>query len=305
MTGDRIAVIDLGSNTFHLLICEVTPSGQWQALFKERVYVKLAKGGIKTIGPQQEQLAIETMSSFAKLIREYNVKKGRAIGTAALREAKNGPELAEKLSGIVGLPIEIIDGDQEAAYILKGIRSVLPELDDYGLIMDIGGGSVEFILFKGNKVDFSQSFKVGVAILYDLFHKSDPITDQQIEALNEFLKETLKPLIDHLKKVERYYLIGASGSFEVLYDVLRAIHHGAHWAELDMTGIEDYMSGVIKSPLAARKLMPEIPVERRDYIVVAYLLIDFVLSLAPPERLYYCEYALKEGVVAEMIEFLD
>lgn len=304
MTGDRIAVIDLGSNTFHLLICEITSSGQWNTLRKERVYVKLAKGGIETIAPEQEQLAIDTMTFFAKLIREYNVKKSKAMGTAALREAKNGPALAEKLSNIAGIPIEIIDGELEAAYILKGIRSVLPELDEYGLIMDIGGGSVEFILFKKEHVDFSKSFKVGVAILYDLFHKSDPISDSEIADLRKFLEQSLTPLLDHIKKVNRYFLIGASGSFEILYDVLPALQDAERWAELDMRGLRDYMSGVIKSSLAERKKMPEIPVERRDYIVVAYLLIEFILTALPPERLYYCEYALKEGVVVEMIEIL-
>jgi exopolyphosphatase/guanosine-5'-triphosphate,3'-diphosphate pyrophosphatase len=305
MPATRIAVIDLGSNTFHLLICEVRQDRTWVTLHKEREYVKLASGGMDVINEDSLQRGIDAMLRFSNLIRQYDVEIVRAIGTAALRESKNGNEVAAQLNSITDIPIEIIDGDAEAEYILKGIRSVLPVMEDYGLIMDIGGGSVEFILFKADEVAFAQSFKIGVAVLYTMFHKGDPIQKEEIAALEKHLEETLQPLIEKLRTSLPYCLIGASGSFEVLYDVLPKKEVFSHWAELEAEGIIDYMDGVIRATLEERKMMPEIPVERLDYIVVAYLLIRFIFSTIAPDRLFYCEFALKEGVVAEMVEEIN
>ena len=93
---------------------------------------------------------MSAMKQFAEQITAYNVIKTRAIGTAALREAKNGKEVADRFTAATGLTIEIIDGHREAGYILNGIKAAIPPLDKPGLIMDIGGGSVEFILFNGD-----------------------------------------------------------------------------------------------------------------------------------------------------------
>ncbi|MEP6646932.1 MAG: hypothetical protein ABJC12_07575 [Saprospiraceae bacterium] len=301
MTGERIAVIDLGSNTFHLLICEIHENDSWVLLHKEREYVKLADGGMDIIDENAIQRAIDAMVRFASLIRQYEVQRTRAIGTAALRESKNGEAVAEKLFLVSGIKIEIIDGHQEAKFILEGIKSALPHFDEYGLIMDIGGGSVEFILFKGDEVAFAESFKIGVAVLYDTYHHADPISNHEINLLERELDSILISLIEVLKKISAYSLIGASGSFEVLYDILPKKSVAAHWAELEMPTIVDKMDEVIRADIQTRRLMPDIPEDRVDYIVVAYILIRYLFKKMAPEKLYYCEYALKEGVVQEMI----
>ncbi len=301
MKGDRIAVIDLGSNTFHLLICEIAENNSWREIHKEREYVKLASGGLDVIDEDSQQRAIDAMIRFGNLINAHDVTKTRAIATAALREAKNGLLIAEKLSSITGIKIEIIDGYQEAHYILLGIRSAITYLDGYGLIMDIGGGSVEFILFQGAEVNFVDSFKIGVAVLYRLFHHSEPMSPEQMSNLEDYIGNELTPLIQCLEKFGDYHLIGSSGSFEVLYDVLPKKVLSDHWAELEISGISAYLEKVIHASRNERQLMREIPEERLDYIVVAYLLIRFILDKIPPQKLYYCDYALKEGVVAEMM----
>ncbi|MEO6131938.1 MAG: hypothetical protein ABIQ02_08815 [Saprospiraceae bacterium] len=302
---DRIAVIDLGSNTFHLLICEIHQHGSWVTLHKEREYVKLADGGLETIDENAIQRAIDAMMRFAGLLKKYEVHRTRAIGTAALREARNGEAVAEKLFDVSGIRIEIIDGQQEAKFILAGIKSALPHLGEYGLIMDIGGGSVEFILFKGEYVAFAESFKIGVAVLYDTYHQSDPISRTDIDLLEKDLEDRLVSLITALKKISTYYLIGASGSFEVLYDVLPKSTTSTHWAELEIPGIIEIMNKVILADINTRRNMPEIPEERIDYIVVAYILIRYLFKKVAPEKLFYCEFALKEGVVEEMINGLS
>ena len=99
-----------------------------------------------------------------------------------------------------------------------------------------------------------------------------------------------------------YYLIGASGSFEVINDVCLRLSAADHWTELDISGMSGYLDEIIATNMVARRQIPEIPIERVDYIVVAYALIRFITREMPPERLFYCDFALKEGVLAEMIK---
>lgn len=302
MSPLRLAVIDLGSNTFHLLICEAGPDGRILVIYKERIYVKLASAGLGYIDAESEARGVEAMRRFAEQLQAYGVTRTRCIGTSALREASNGLEVARHFTEVSGLPIEIIDGQQEAVFIYKGIRAALPPLDQPVLIMDIGGGSVEFILYQNGHISFKESYKIGVAVLYRRFHHTDPISHESLVELESFVGENLKDLIQQMHAVPSYYLAGASGSFEVLYDVLPKIQEGEAWAELDTRGLMDYLNEVIGLDMTARRSIPEIPIERLDYIVVAYALIRFIFRQIPPERLFFCEYSLKEGVLAEELE---
>jgi exopolyphosphatase/guanosine-5'-triphosphate,3'-diphosphate pyrophosphatase len=301
MTGERLAVIDLGSNTFHLLICEINSDGSFSTICKDRVYVKLASGGLDQIDPESISRGLEAMVRFAAQIKAYGVLRTRCIGTAALREAKNGRVVADQFGAATGLDIEIIDGQKEAGYILRGIRAALPPLDQSALIMDIGGGSVEFILFSGDKVTFKGSYKLGVAVLHRNFHHSDPMHADELKALEIFVEHELAGLFAAVKELPSYYLIGASGSFEVINDVMPKSTSSAHWSSLDISGLNAYLDEIISTNMASRRQIPEIPIERLDYIVVAYALIWLVFRQIPPQKLFYCEFALKEGVLSEMI----
>src|SRR5690606_1023691 len=141
MNTRRLAVIDLGSNTFHLLICDVRTDGTWTELYRERRYVKLAAGGLDHLDEDRISRAVNCMIAFAETARTYPVTAMRATGTAAMREAGSGAELARRIHAACGIPIEIIDGQAEAGYILKGIQAALPPVDRPALVMDIGGGS--------------------------------------------------------------------------------------------------------------------------------------------------------------------
>jgi exopolyphosphatase/guanosine-5'-triphosphate,3'-diphosphate pyrophosphatase len=261
--------------------------------------VKLASGGLHTIDSESIDRAVQVMKEFAFQITELQVETTYAIATAALREADNGKEVAKTLEKETGIAIEIIDGQQEAHFILKGIRSALPPLASPCLIMDIGGGSVEFILFQGQEILFAKSYKIGVALLFKSFHKHDPISQNEISNITQYLQSEIADLINLLDGIPEYFLVGASGSFEVIQDVMPKRKTEMHWSELEMDGLDEYLTEVIQADLIHRKLRKEIPAERLDYIVVAYLLIRFLIRTKPPTGLFYCDYALKEGVIAD------
>lgn len=240
------------------------------------------------------------MLHFATKLKEYNVSCVKAVGTSALREASNGPAIADKYMQATGIPIDIIDGYQEADYILGGTKAAIPHLDRPGLVMDIGGGSVEFIIFSKDEIRFKGSYKTGVSVLFKKFHQTDPLSKEMLEAMDRFLDAELSALLTALSETKEYYLIGSSGSFEVLEDLLPHVSTSENWSELDLEFLPRELNRIVESTLEERKVIPEIPAERLDYIVVAFALIQFLTSRFPPRKLFYCDFALKEGVLSEL-----
>jgi exopolyphosphatase/guanosine-5'-triphosphate,3'-diphosphate pyrophosphatase len=168
------------------------------------------------------------------------------------------------------------------------------------MIMDIGGGSVEFIIADQEQVHWAQSFPIGVAVLYKRFHQTDPISSQQKIDLYHFLDQTLKPLKTALKEHPVQELVGASGTFDVLENMVTEKKPCPHCAEIDTDRLRLVTGYIVASDLATRTAMDKMPPERADLIVVALLLIDYVCKLAGIQKIYVSAYAMKEGMIAEM-----
>ncbi|RMG84061.1 MAG: exopolyphosphatase, partial [Bacteroidetes bacterium] len=299
----RYAVIDLGTNTFHLLIVEKsTPDAPPVEVYRERRFVKLAEAGIEKIGPEPWKRGIETIEAYAQKIKEWKVGHVRAVGTAALREAENGAAFIREIFDRTGIAIELISGEEEARLIYLGVRAAISENGAANLIMDIGGGSVEFIFFDQKGIQKAFSFPVGVAVLYRKFHRHEPILPEEINALETFLTQTLKPLIEELPRHTSLRLIGASGAFEVVENMLETRRRSGPVAYAPASDFSKIYSRVVGASLEERLQMEGIPAIRADLIVVAFILIRFILERADIKEIVVCDYALKEGVLFEMFE---
>jgi exopolyphosphatase/guanosine-5'-triphosphate,3'-diphosphate pyrophosphatase len=293
------AVIDLGTNTFHLLIAEVTPAGGVKEIYRERIFVKLASEGIQLIGAAPLARGINALIHFRKVLDEYNCHHLSAIGTAALRTAANGAFFIRQAKEATNIDIELISGDKEARLITRGVLSALPPLEEKVLIMDIGGGSTEYIIADGERVYWRQSFPIGVSVLHNGFHTSDPISANEKGQLRDHLAETTKPLQEALQRFPTQHLAGAAGTFDVLADLLRdhsaPNHPTSH--RLNMAGFPEFHDQVVASTLNERLALPGVPAQRVDMIVVAMILLDFTLKLAKIERVTVSDWAMKEGVL--------
>jgi exopolyphosphatase/guanosine-5'-triphosphate,3'-diphosphate pyrophosphatase len=295
------AVIDLGTNTFHLLI--VAPDEQlgFREVFRERRFIKLAEGGIEYLGDAAVQRGLEALVDFKSELDRHQVVEVRAIGTAALRTARNGSAFIKLVKDTTGIQIELIDGSEEARLIHLGVALATPLGTERGLIMDIGGGSVEFIIADVEKVYWAQSFPVGVAVLYERFHKNEPISEAEQMALKAFLKEELQSLIFALERYPCRDLLGASGTFDVLEDILVEEKPFPLHSSFPTAAFSPVAQKMIQASLRERLEMAEMPSARAEMIVVALLLLEFVLSLQPFEQIFVSAYALKEGVLTEML----
>lgn len=310
--AQRYAVIDLGTNTFHLLVAELTDLGL-QQLYAEKVGVRLGKGGITKgiIADDAQERAISCLHGFAKRLVDMGIAANQAVafGTSAMRNAANGAAVAAKLETETGIRVNIIDGDQEAAYIYNGVRHSFTFTSQASLVMDIGGGSVEFILANNAGLLWQGSFEVGGQRLLDMFMQQDPIEHNQISQLENWLDEQLTPLWQACKQHKPTTLVGSAGTFETLADMCFFKLHSEHmpfeettWEELPLSTIAQLTQELVSKSKEERLLVPGMIELRADMSVVAMLLLRHVLKRTGVNRVVASLYALKEGVFYTLAE---
>jgi exopolyphosphatase/guanosine-5'-triphosphate,3'-diphosphate pyrophosphatase len=307
-SANRIAVMDLGTNTFHLLIAEITGDGM-QELARDYEAVKLGEGGISKgfIQPIPYRRGIATIQKFALEIQEQNAGTVKAIATSMLRNATNGQEFIDEVKVKTGIQIELIDGQQEAAYIYQGVRASGCISTGTSLILDIGGGSVEFILCDSQNILWKQSFEIGAVRLMDRFHQTDPIPHEAIEDLHRYLADVLKPLFNAVNNHPVTKLIGSAGAFETFAEVIELnkgnsfdVKHTKSY-QFTLRDFIDTTNTIIRSHHTERSAMKGIIPLRVDMIVVASLLTRFVMEKLNISDVGMSTYSLKEGVMAGLV----
>lgn len=297
----RYAVIDLGTNTFHLLIAEAGAGQTFQPIFSERHFVKLGAEGVDKLGTAPMARGLETIREFHRMLTEYEVADVRMIGTEALRKASNGPRFMEDVYRITGLNVELISGEQEAEWIYRGVRQAVELEEENALIMDIGGGSVEFILANRQGMHWRRSFPVGMAVLYRQFHRHDPIRPEDRQAMDRFLEESLQPLRLQVDLFKPRQLIGAAGPFEIFTNFLPHQTIGPYQQNFRKKDILELHQLLTHSTYEQRLTMEKLPDARADLIVVAMELIYFILKMTNIREVAVSAFAMKEGIIADMM----
>jgi len=299
-----IACIDLGTNTFHLLIVAVQEK-HFKELYRKRQYVILAENGIKRIGDKPIQRAKEAILDFKASLSEFAPDQLRILGTEALRQAVNGHVITDFIFEHLKVIPEIISGRREADLIYKGTQMIVDMAKGNFCIMDIGGGSVEFIVISNTEITFLQSFKVGVTVLYNEFHKTEPISAREVNNLFAFLQTKLNPLLQYFEKSPGdISLIGASGSYEVLQSILEGEIKQHQISRFSTSDFYQLCESIAKKNKEERRDIKGLPLQRVNMIVVAFLLIKYILDTGKFKDIIVSPYALKEGLLSEMINEL-
>jgi len=304
----RIAIVDLGTNTFHLLIVDVKDN-QHHIVYRERKAVKLGKKGINKglITEKAINRALLAITRFKTAIDNFSATKVFAYGTSALRNASNQEEVINRIKENTDIKVKVISGDEEARLIYMGVRSAISLGNDKSLIIDIGGGSVEFIIGNENEIYWKESFEIGAQRLLEEYHTHDPIRAEDLKALDEHFENKLEPLFKALNQHKPKTLVGSSGTFDTLSDIYCAsqgIEKQTKTAEtpLSFDGFHDTYKELIVRDKEARMEIPGMIELRVDMIVVACSLIDYILRRYSFTNLRVSSYALKEGVLAEIMK---
>jgi exopolyphosphatase/guanosine-5'-triphosphate,3'-diphosphate pyrophosphatase len=303
----RIAVIDLGTNTFHLLIAEAKAS-QLEILYKTNVPVKLGEGRINDniIIPAAFERGINCLKDFSQTIGDYQVDQVRATATSAVRSAENGKDFVDAVKAKAGITIETISGDEEADLIYQGVK-LSGAITDLSLIMDIGGGSVEFILCDTEKLIWKKSYNIGAARLMQQFFKSDPISDGDKNAILFHIQNQLADLFEICEQYQPKILIGSAGAFETFAELIirkNNLKADIKTAKTFEFNFDDYIATSIKLLNATHKERAEMPGMiplRVDMILIAALITNYTLGRTKINRLTLSTYDLKMGVLAGLI----
>ncbi|MEJ5996189.1 exopolyphosphatase [Pedobacter sp. Du54] len=293
----KVAIIDLGTNTFHLLIAEINGK-EPKILYKTNIPVRLGEDITKgnRIIPIAFERGITCLQEFRKTITQYGVYKIKAVATSGVRSAKNGEDFVNSAKELAAITIDIIDGDEEANYIYEGVKWS-GAITETSLIMDIGGGSTEFILCNPKQLIWKKSYNIGAARLMQAFFKSDPINEADQLMITNHLNEQLKDLIAICRIHQPQVLIGSAGAFET-FDAMINKELAITTANLDYEAYKILSLTLMNANHEERAQMKGLIPLRVDMIVMATLLINFVLEKLYIKKITLSTYDLKMGVLS-------
>jgi exopolyphosphatase/guanosine-5'-triphosphate,3'-diphosphate pyrophosphatase len=298
----KIAAIDLGTNTFHLIIAE-TLNGEIKILYKTNQPIKLGEDITKEnkIIPVAFERALRCLAEFRAKLDEYHIDQYRAVATSAVRSASNGEAFIRQVKLNTGIAIDIIDGAEEANLIYEGVK-YSGAIQGKSLIMDIGGGSTEFIFCDENGLSWKKSFDIGAARLMQQFFKSDPIQAVDQAKINAHLQDTLEEMIVYGRQFGADNLIGSAGAFETYAAILRPTLdvNNISTASINKAAYHQLAAQLIASNHLERTQIPNLIPLRVDMIVMATMITDYVLKALNLQQITLSTYDLKFGVLQQL-----
>lgn len=304
----RWAVVDCGTNTFNLLVRNVATS---DLVWSTKLPVKLGLGGLTNgqLAPEALERGVHALKLFRAAAQHLGVERLWAFATSGVRSTENGAEFAERAEREAGVPLNVIDGLQEAAFIYAGVRQAIPSAHQPVLVMDIGGGSTEFIVGSGEEVLWSISLPLGVTRLREQFQPNDPLTESDLTVLEAHLDEQLQPVFAAVEQYRPQQLIGSSGSFDTLYDLWAlangkpALAPGQTHAEWPAGALEPLFEQLLRTTVSERLMLPGMVPMRADTLHLSPLQIAPLLKKLPAATpVGLSTFALKEGVWTTLLQ---
>jgi exopolyphosphatase/guanosine-5'-triphosphate,3'-diphosphate pyrophosphatase len=303
----KIAVIDLGTNTFNLLIATVNGDGSYQIIHNSKLPAKLGEGGIvqKIIIPEAFQRGINAFGEHFRTILLHGVSEIYAFATSAIRNASNGNTFVSDIKNLFGIEVKVVDGQEEAELIYFGVKQAV-ELDDQNvLILDIGGGSNEIIIGNNSNYHWKRSYDLGISRMLQKFNPSDPIKESEIEEVEKCFDAELFDLIEPIEKFKPQVIIGSSGSFDTYRSVLSASNliksNGDPSAEIPIGHYIDLHKHLITTNKQQRNAIPGMDSMRVEMIVLASIFTHFLVNKFNFQRMLQSSYSLKEGALWKIV----
>lgn len=307
--GNTLAAIDIGTNSFHLIVAEVDPTTtRFRVLDREKEIVRLGSGtsDMKRLTGAAMNRGLHVLRTF-KRIADASGATIRAIATSAVREALNSAEFIRRVHKETGIVIEIASGVEEARLIYLGVLQALPVFDHRTLLVDIGGGSTEFLVGHRRRVQYSNSLKIGAVRLTQKFFPEGIVKPKAVDACEEFLRGMLSPIARDVRRKGWALAVGSSGTVLNLAAMIALRKDGRIPANLNATRIRSKeLNQVVREILQARHpkqraKIPGLDPSRVDIIVPGALILRRIFSELEIEEMTMSEYALREGILLDAI----
>ena len=303
----RLAAIDIGTNSVHMIVVQVRPDFSFEVIDREKEMVRLGAGGLdgKKLTKDAMTAALQALSKFARLARSHEVDEILAVATSATREAENGGAFLRAIERRTGVRARIITGVEEARLIhlaaVYGVDTPKP-----AVVIDIGGGSVEITRGSGSKIALAHSFKIGVIRLTERFIDSDPITSRDERKMTRFIGEEVDRYLEHIVEQGFDRVIGTSGTILSLGIVATAMERGGVPHEVrnlrvPAKSLRRLRKTAVEMDLEERMHLPGLDPRRADLMVAGAILLDTLLKKLGAEDITLCDLALREGVLLDYI----
>jgi exopolyphosphatase / guanosine-5'-triphosphate,3'-diphosphate pyrophosphatase len=302
----RLAALDVGSNSFHLVVVEVAPDGSARVLDRAKEMVRLGESslGEGVIPPDAFERGLHALRGLAATAHQHRPRAILAVATSAVREASNGRELVMAARQDCGLDIRIIDGAEEARLIYLGARRALALDGRRVALFDVGGGSTEAVLGDRHQALFTSSLKLGVLRLRDGWIRSDPPSAEDTTIMAEWVQTLVRPTVHRFRTAGFDFVALTSGT-------ALALARLAGHALPAVAGIERYrlalgalhaLEGRLSRMTAAeRAVLPGLDPRRADTIVPGAVILRSLLAVCGVDEALVCDAALREGLVADYL----
>ncbi len=303
----RTSVIDMGTNTFKLTMAELDGDG-FRVIGVEQRGVRLGSCSYQygLIPLPAMERAVNAIEEFTRISRQHGAIVSGAFATAIFRDAQNSRQLLEIIEEKTNVFPAVISAQKEAELIQNGVwHAMKGRVPPNMLIMDMGGGSLEFIRATDKKRTWLRSFPLGAFPILRDSRLSDPVTPQDMERVNQKLTQELKPLFREATK-EQQVLVGCSGAFETFAQMMGHHHDNANECpppsvQLHREPLEKLFQKILNANSEQRKQMKGLPLFRVDTIVPAVMVTQYIISKINPEKIYASFYSMAEGAIGQMI----
>ena len=302
----RLAAIDVGSNSVHMVVADVTPEGRIQVVDRVKEMVRLGRRAFTTgrLTAEAMERAAGTLRTFGRLARSRRVDRLRAVATSAVREAANGTAFVRRLRRETGIPVRVISGAEEARLIFRAARHALGLDGGPHLLIDVGGGSVELVLVEDGRAVWMRSLPLGAARLTERFVADDRPRATGVRQLEKHLRRELGEILMRVRRAGAVRAVGTSGTVNTLVAMARAARGEdttrLHGASATAAEIARLRRRILATGAARRAELPGIDAKRVDLMPAAAVLIDFVLAEADLSELVACTWGIREGVLLDL-----
>jgi exopolyphosphatase / guanosine-5'-triphosphate,3'-diphosphate pyrophosphatase len=304
----RVAAMDLGSNSFHLLVADVHADGHIDPLVQEKQMLRLGDVVSRhgSIPPTAAEQAVATVRRFRLLADAAGATEVHARATSAIRRAANGGELVDRIRVETGVPVEVIGGQEEARLIFGAIRASVVLDPAPALCFDLGGGSLEVMVGDSGSLTWATSVPLGVARLSADHVASDPISKTDRRALRDRIAEVLVPVVAEVATFEPKLAVGSSGTLECLAEMVAARRDEDTPATLNQLTIsrQEFLGlhkEILASKAADRLRMDGLDARRVDLITAGSMVLATAMELFDFDHLTISEWALREGIVLDAV----
>ena len=304
----RLAAIDVGSNSVHMIVADVGRDGHLEVVDRVKEMVRLGRRSFTTgrLTNEAMDLAIRALINFKKLGRVRRVTRMRAVATSAVREAENRASFIRRIRKETGIDVEVVSGAEEARLIFVAARHALGLEGGPHLLVDVGGGSVELVLVRDGEPLWMKSVPLGAARLTEHYLTDDPPDHAQIKRLEHHIDSQIGTLMRQARKAGATRAIGTSGTINTLVAMARAARGEElgrlHGATATADEIAKLSADLISANAALRLELPGMDAKRVDLMPAAAQLVEYILRRSGAPELVACTWALREGLLLSLAE---